>query len=91
MLAGAIAVLVLAVALGVVYKAGVLGRQRPWSQAELNPQQITSNPSEDPIFVASISPDGKYLVYTDLEGLHMRLLSTGEVQTLPIPDEFCFR
>ena len=91
MLAGAIAVLVLAVVLGVVYKTGVLGRQRPWSQAELNPQQITSNPSEDPIFVASISPDGKYLVYTDLEGLHMRLLSTGEVQTLPIPDEFCFR
>ncbi len=88
---GAAAAVVLAAALGVAYGMGLFARQRPWSQAELNPQQVTSNPPEDPVFVVSISPDGKYLVYTDLEGLHMRLLSTGEVQTLPIPDEFCFR
>ncbi len=89
-LAAAAAFIVLAV-LGVLYGTGKLGRQHPYTQAELGPQQITSNPSEDPIYVASISPDGKYLVFTDLDGLHMRLLSTGEVQTLPIPNEFCFR
>jgi hypothetical protein len=41
--------------------------------------------------VTSVSPDGKYLLYADLEGLHLRLIASGETQLLPIPDTFCFR
>ena len=65
--------------------------RRPYTQADLKPQQLTANSSEDPVAVTSISPDGKYLLYSDLEGLHLRLMATGETQSLPIPDEFCFR
>jgi eukaryotic-like serine/threonine-protein kinase len=73
------------------YFAGWFTRQQPYTQAELKPQQLTANSSEDPVAVTSVSPDGKYLLYADLEGLHLRLLGTGETQSLPIPDAFCFR
>ncbi len=71
--------------------AGWFGSHGPYTQAELKPQALTSNSSEDPVAHASISPDGKYLLFADLEGLHLRLMTTGETQTLPTPDEFCFR
>ncbi|MGH9546440.1 MAG: serine/threonine-protein kinase [Terriglobales bacterium] len=73
------------------YFAGWFTTPRPYSQAELKPQQLTANSSEDPVAATSMSPDGKYLLYADLEGLHLRLISTGETQSLPIPDAFCFR
>jgi serine/threonine protein kinase len=73
------------------YFAGWFTKQQPYTQAELKPQQLTANSSEDPVAVTSVSPDGKYLLYADLEGLHLRLLGTGETQSLPIPEAFCFR
>ena len=73
------------------YFGGWFTREQPYTQAELKPQQLTANSSEDPVAVTSISPDGKYLLYADLEGLHLRLFSNGETQSLPIPDQFCFR
>jgi hypothetical protein len=71
--------------------AGWFGSKQPYSQAQLKPVKLTANSSDDPVSVTSISPDGKYLLYADLEGLHLRLMATGETQSLPIPDEFCFR
>ncbi|MGA8036496.1 MAG: protein kinase [Candidatus Acidiferrales bacterium] len=70
---------------------GFFGKHGPYSQAELDPHQITFNSEEDPALVSAISPDGKYLAYTDLDGLHLRLLSTGEMQSLPIPKDMCMR
>jgi eukaryotic-like serine/threonine-protein kinase len=89
--AAIVAVVAIAGVLGIGYMAGWFQRTQPYSQAELKPQQLTANSSDDPVAVSSISPDGKYLLYADLEGLHLRLMSTGETQSLPIPDEFCFR
>jgi len=86
---GGLAAIVGLVAIG--YFAGLFKRSQPYSQAEMKPQQLTANSSDDPVAVSSVSPDGKYLLYADLEGLHLRLMSTGETQSLPIPDEFCFR
>ena len=86
--AGVVAIIVI---LGWAYFAGWFGTHGPYTQAELKPQALTSNSSEDPVASASISPDGKYLLFADLEGLHLRLMTTGETQTLPTPDEFCFR
>ncbi len=60
-------------------------------QPEPTLQQITANPSDDPAVVAAISPDGKYLAYTDLGGLHLRLVETGETHSLPVPEGMCFR
>jgi serine/threonine protein kinase len=54
-------------------------------------RQITSNPMDDPVVRAAISPDGKYVVYTDLEGLHLRLIESGETHSLPVPEDLCFR
>jgi serine/threonine protein kinase len=73
------------------YFMGWFARQQPYTQADLKPQQLTANSSEDPVAQTSISPDGKYLLYADLEGLHLRLLGSGETQSLPIPESFCFR
>src|SRR2546422_3356833 len=35
----------------------------------------------DALPISSISPDGKYLLYADLEGMHLRLIATGETQS----------
>jgi hypothetical protein len=86
--AALVAVIVLA---AVAYFGGWIGKKGPYSQADLKPQVLTSNSSEDPVALTSISPDGKYLLFADLEGLHLRLMTTGETQTLPTPNEFCFR
>jgi hypothetical protein len=87
-LGGLLAVIAL---LATGYFAGWFGSSQPYSQAQLKPIKLTANSSDDPVAVSSISPDGKYLLYADLEGMHLRLMATGETQSLPIPDEFCFR
>ncbi len=80
------------IAVGIAgYKAGWLEPKRTYTQAELNLTQITNNSAEDPVYTAAISPDGKYLAFADLGGLHLRALSSGDTQSLPIPNEFCFR
>jgi hypothetical protein len=91
LLAGMAAAVVIAAVLAVGYFAGWFTSAHPYSQAELKPQQLTANSIEDPVATTSISPDGKYLLYADLEGMHLRLIATGETQSLPIPDSFCFR
>ena len=90
-LLGVAAALALVAVLGLGYFAGWFDSSKPYSQAELKPLQLTANSTENPVAVTSISPDGKYLLYADLEGLHLRLMSSGETQSLPIPDSFCFR
>jgi serine/threonine protein kinase len=90
-LAGALSAAAIVAVLVIGYFAGWFSSVQPYSQAQLKPQQLTANSSEDPVAVTSISPDGKYLLYADLEGLHLRLIASGETQSLPIPDSFCFR
>ena len=91
MLVAVISAVAVVALLAVGYVAGWFTPAKPYSQAELKPQQLTANSSEDPVTVTSISPDGKYLLYADLEGLHLRLIATGETQSLPTPEAFCFR
>ncbi len=86
-----IAVLLVAAVSAAAYFGGFFGSHGPFTEAVLKPQAVTSNSSEDPVAGVSISPDGKYLLFADLEGMHLRLLSSGETQTLPTPDSFCFR
>jgi eukaryotic-like serine/threonine-protein kinase len=49
---------------------------------QVTPQRLTSNPTENPISASAISPDGKYLAYSDKTGTYLRLMSTGEVHRL---------
>jgi serine/threonine protein kinase/dipeptidyl aminopeptidase/acylaminoacyl peptidase len=65
---------------------------RHQSAAEIHPpewklRQLTSNPPENSVTSGAISPDGKYLSYTDTKGIHIKLVETGETHTVPHPEE----
>jgi Tol biopolymer transport system component len=53
----------------------------------MNQRQITANPAGHGVNGAALSPDGKYLAYSDDAGLHIKLVETGEMRTLPLPAE----
>ena len=52
------------------------------SQASVTLQRLTTNATENRIIASAISPDGKYLAYSDKTGAYLRLLSTGELHPL---------
>lgn len=54
-------------------------------------RQVTSNPVNDSVYVAAISGDGKEVAYTDLRGVHIRELDSGEVYNVSVPPGLCFR
>lgn len=58
---------------------------RTQSHKELVQRQLTANSIDDPVLAAAISPDGKFLAYSDANGLHLRLISTGETRRLALP------
>ena len=76
-LVGVLAVLV--VVLGVAWYTA----RHPAALPELKQRRLTANPSENPILGAVISPDGKYVAYSDSNGIHLKLIATGETRTLP--------
>ncbi|HXZ80250.1 MAG TPA: hypothetical protein VEG30_09995, partial [Terriglobales bacterium] len=43
---------------------------------------------DNPVDSAAISPDGKYLAYSDTTGLYLKLLQTGETHAWPLPKGF---
>lgn len=76
--------------LGSVLVIGVLAcvlwqRNRPVSPAKV--QQLTNNSNDNPITSVKVSPDGKYIAFADLGGLHVKLLKTGEVRDYSQPAE----
>jgi eukaryotic-like serine/threonine-protein kinase len=76
----ALAVLVIASLAAVWY---VSHRSEPQTQTALASQRrLTTNPTENAISGAAISPDGKYLAYSDPTGTYLRVFSTGEVHPL---------
>jgi eukaryotic-like serine/threonine-protein kinase len=60
-------------------------RRPPKPSAELAQKRLTFNSSENPVGHQDISPDGKYLAYSDATGIHVKLLSTGEERVIPRP------
>ena len=52
---------------------------------ELTQKRLTFNSSDKPVMGAAISPDGKYLAYSDPAGIHVKLLSTGEERFISRP------
>ncbi len=83
-------VLLLAVA-ATGFKLGWFSPTLRESLPEFTQRQLTANPADDPVIRTAISPDGKYLAYTDLTGIHLLLVNTGENRLLSAPEEFCFR
>jgi Tol biopolymer transport system component/DNA-binding winged helix-turn-helix (wHTH) protein len=58
------------------------------SSTPLAPRRLTANPSEDPVSSAAISPDGKYLAFSDDTGSYLRQIDTGETHPLTLPPGF---
>jgi DNA-binding winged helix-turn-helix (wHTH) protein/Tol biopolymer transport system component len=51
-------------------------------------QRVTSNPPDAPIKFAIVSPDGKYVAYTDPTGLYLRQISSGETRPWGVSKDF---
>jgi len=54
---------------------------------EVKQRQLTFNSRENPVSSGAISPDGQYLAYADMQGIHIKQIETGEMQTVPQPGE----
>jgi len=51
-------------------------------------RKLTANSSENSVDSAAVSPEGKYLAYTDNTGLYLKVIRTGETHTVPLPTDF---
>jgi len=60
----------------------------PRGLPEIKQRQLTFSSSDNPVRFGAISPDGRYLAYADLTGIHRMLIETGESQTIPQPEVF---
>jgi Tol biopolymer transport system component len=74
-------VLALAATIGVTW----LSNRLPGPLPRFNQRRLTANPQDLPVDHAAISPDGKYLGYSDQRGIHVQLLATGDTQNIPMP------
>ncbi len=89
--AGIAAFAVTAVLLSAGIRLGWFQAAGPGRPPEVTLRQLTGNPTERPVFIAAISPDGKHLVYGDREGLYLRQIDSGEIVTLPTSEGMCFQ
>jgi Tol biopolymer transport system component/DNA-binding winged helix-turn-helix (wHTH) protein len=77
----------------VIFAAAFLGSayflsHRAAPAAGIKPRRLTANPSGMPVDRAMISPDGKYLAYSDQSGIQLQLIGANETHTLEALDGF---
>jgi serine/threonine protein kinase/Tol biopolymer transport system component len=58
----------------------------PAGLPEFEQHQLTDNSDDNPVTSGAISPDGKYLAYGDSNGLHIKVIETGETTDVPQPE-----
>jgi Tol biopolymer transport system component/DNA-binding winged helix-turn-helix (wHTH) protein len=78
------AITLVVVAAGIVW----LFARRAAATHPATEQRITSNSPEAPVKFAVVSPDGRYLAYSDPTGLYLRVIATGEVRPWAVPKDF---
>jgi eukaryotic-like serine/threonine-protein kinase len=61
--------------------------QAPPVVPEISMRQLTANSDDNPAVGGMISPNGRYLAYSDSKGLHIKVMDTGETRDVPIPEE----
>ena len=81
---------VAAIVLVIAGAAFWFARHQP-SSAKILPQikfrQLTINSMDNPLRAGSVSPDGKYVVFVDQQGIHVRNIETGTTQSIASPTE----
>ena len=55
---------------------------------QLTERRLTANPDDAPVTSGVISPDGKYLAFTDKTGFYLRQVDGGETHAVPLPKGF---
>jgi eukaryotic-like serine/threonine-protein kinase len=80
-----------AVMLAALLMAIVAPKRSGGGVPEIVQRQVTANPVNDSVYSAVISDDGRQVAYSDLRGVHIRLIDTGEVHDVTLPPGFCFR
>jgi DNA-binding winged helix-turn-helix (wHTH) protein/Tol biopolymer transport system component len=70
---------------GLVVVLGWSFLQPPKPLADLTQRRLTFDSSEKPVQSGAISPNGRYLAFTDSGGIHVRLLSTGDERLISRP------
>ena len=83
--AAALGIATVAAAIGVIVWLARFRQPSIQPTLQVRYRQITTNSPENPVSSGAISPDGKYLAYSDLKGLHVKLMETGEVRSIPQP------
>jgi serine/threonine protein kinase len=63
-----------------------LSRRTAATPLPLKLRQLTIASADNRVLSGAISPDGKYLVYTDSKALHLQNVANGEQRTMPRPD-----
>jgi hypothetical protein len=48
------------------------------------PHRVTANAVENPVITYAISPNGKYLAYTDAQSITIQALPSGETRSIPL-------
>jgi Tol biopolymer transport system component/DNA-binding winged helix-turn-helix (wHTH) protein len=80
----------IALATSLVLLFGIFGGwqagHRSAASIRLSERRLTANPENEPIMSAALSPDGRYLAFTDRTGLFLRVVSSGETHSVAIPD-----
>jgi eukaryotic-like serine/threonine-protein kinase len=85
----ALAAATLAVAVAVA--VGILSKRLNTSAPNIVQRQLTSNPVNDSVYSAVISDDGRAVAYSDLRGVHVRVVDSGEVYNIAFASGLCFR
>lgn len=62
--------------------------RHPSQPTEVVERKLTANSSENGVKSAAVSPDGKFLAYTDNTGLYLKEIRTGETHRVPLPQNF---
>jgi DNA-binding winged helix-turn-helix (wHTH) protein/Tol biopolymer transport system component len=60
----------------------------PINSSQIKLRRLTANPEDDPVAGAVISPDGKYLAFSDNNGFYLREIESGETHALKLPGGF---
>lgn len=74
--------------LGIFVSIGFHAGLRSSQPSQVVETRVTANPEEARVTGAVISPDGKFLAFSDKYGCYLRNIETGETHSIPLPAGF---